>query len=194
VTRVLKAGNVHGVNSESSSRAAAATALEEERQAAISAAYTAGYDDGRAAANREGAQAGPRAAQALEALVRMGSASRAAEVDATSRAVLASAVDIAEWVLRHELSTDSRSLLARLSQAALALMPSSATKVTVSSHDEESVRGWAMNHDVEVVVDLSLSAGDARFGNGTGAADVTVAAALRIAAEALGVDPARGVR
>jgi flagellar biosynthesis/type III secretory pathway protein FliH len=194
VTRVLKAGNVHGLSRESSSRAAAATALEEERRAAISAAYAAGYDDGRAAANREGADAAPRAAQALEALVRKESANRATEVDVTSRAVLASAVDIAEWVLRHELSTDSRSLLARLEQAALALMPSSTTKVTVSPHDEESVRCWALNHDVEVFVDLSLSPGDARFGNGTGDADVTVAAALRIAAEALGVDPARGVR
>jgi hypothetical protein len=47
---------------------------------------------------------------------------------------------------------------------------------------------------VELVVDAALAPGDARYDNGTGTVEVTVAAALRIAAEALGIDPARGVR
>jgi hypothetical protein len=53
------------------------------------------------------------------------------------------------------------------------------------------VRGWAARHDVDVVVDASLEPGDATYDNGAGSAEVTVAAALRIAAEALGVDPSR---
>ena len=42
----------------------------------------------------------------------------AEEVSGTSRAVLAAALDVTEWVLRHELPADSRSLLTRLGEAA----------------------------------------------------------------------------
>ena len=191
MTRVLKAASVHGVHQRAHDRVVAELAEEQERQAAVAAAYASGFDDGRAAALREGAGAAPRAAAALEHLVAVATQTRVTTVDATSRAVLAAAIDIAQWVLRHELAADSRSLLQRLDEAAHALLPSSRSKVVVSPHDEAAVREWAGRHDVDVVVDAALEAGDARFDNGAGSAEVTVSAALRIAAEALGVDPSR---
>jgi flagellar assembly protein FliH len=192
VSRVLKAGQVVSVKQESASRVAAELAVEQERQTAVAQAYAAGYDDGRAAAVRDGAEAAPRGAAALERLLHVAAQQRTDVVDASSRAVLAAAVDIAEWILRHELGNDTRSVLDRLGAAAQALMPSTTARVTVSPADEAAVRGWAVRHDVEVVVDPALAAGDAHFHNGAGHVDVTVSAALRIAAEALGVDPARG--
>jgi flagellar biosynthesis/type III secretory pathway protein FliH len=191
VTRVLKAGDVLGVNRQAHDRVAAELAAEQERQAALAAAYAAGFDDGHAAAGREGAAAGPRAAAALQRLVTLAEQAQHEVADATSRAVLASAIDIAEWVLRHELSLNSRSLLERLKASAHALLPSTTSRVHVSPYDEAVVRGWAAQHDVEVLVDPELDPGNARYESGAGSVDVTVAAALRIAAEALGVDPSR---
>ncbi|MCW2599382.1 MAG: Flagellar assembly protein FliH [Frankiales bacterium] len=190
--RFLKAGDVKEVRNEAAARTAAALLAEKERQDTIAAAYAAGLDDGRGAALAEGADAGPRIAAALEQLARTATTQRAAAVDVSSRAVLASAIDIAEWVLRHDLSKDSRSVLARLGAAAAAMLPSATTRATVSPHDEAAVRTWADGLDIEIVVDPRLDPGDARFDNGTGTVDVTVAAALRIAAQAMGVDPARG--
>lgn len=194
MTSFLKAEDVQGVRSEAVARSTAALLAEQERQDAVAGAYARGLDAGRAEALAQGADAGPRVAAALEQLARTGSLQRADAVDATSRAVIASAVDIAEWVLRHELSHDTRSILARLSEAASALLPSASTRAIVSPADEATVRAWCTTRDIELVVDPALNAGDARFDNGTGSVDVTVAAALRIAAEALGVDPARGVQ
>jgi len=192
MTRVLKAGDVLGVRQDASARVAAELAQEQERQDALAAAYSAGMDDGRAAAEREALGAGPRAATALERLVSLASAQQHEVADTTSRAVLAAAIDIAEWVLRHELSITSKSLLERLNASAQALLPSMQSKVHVSPHDELVVRGWAIAHEVEVIVDDTLAPGDARFDSGAGSVDVTVNAALRIAAEALGIDPSRG--
>ncbi len=191
MTRVMKAEAVHGVHQRAHERVVEELAAAQVRQDAVAEAYARGFDDGRAAAQREGAEAAPRAAVALEHLVAIATQTRLATVDATSRAVLAAAIDIAQWVLRHELAEDTRSLLQRLDEAASALLPSSRSKVTVSPHDEAAVQGWASRHDIDVVVDDSLAAGDARFDNGAGTAEVTVSAALRIAAEALGVDPSR---
>ena len=191
MTRVLKAERVLGVKEDAHARVAAELAAEQERQAAIAAAYAAGYDDGRAAAERAGADAGPRGAAALEQLLAHAQAQRTEAVDTTSRAVLAAAMDVAEWVLRHELGATSKSLLERLTAAAKALLPSPTSRVTVSSYDEAAVRAWAAGQEMEVVVDPALGPGDARLESGAGTVDVTVAAALRIATEALGVDPAR---
>jgi flagellar biosynthesis/type III secretory pathway protein FliH len=194
VPRFLKAGDVLAVRTESSARIGAALVAEQQRQDSVAAAYAAGLDDGRAAAVAENADAGPRIAAALEQLARTAHSHQVVAIDVSSRAVLASAIDIAEWILRHELSSDSRSMLARLAEAASALLPSPTTRATVSSYDEAAVRAWADGRDVQVVMDPHLAAGDARFDNGTGSVDVTVAAALRIAAEAMGVDPARGAQ
>lgn len=194
MTRVLKAERVVGVRHAAHERVAAELAAEQERQAAVAAAYAAGFDDGRAAALRAGADAGPRGAVALEQLLAHARQQHTTAVDATSRAVLAAAMDVAQWVLGHELRADSRSLLDRLAAATNALLPTPRTTVTVSPYDEEAVRAWAVGHDVEVAVDPALGPGDGRLDTGAGSVDVTVAAALRIAGEALGVDPARGPR
>jgi flagellar assembly protein FliH len=194
VTRVLKAERVAGVKQAAHDRVLAELAAEQERQAAVAAAYAAGFDDGQAAAVRAGADAAPRGAAALEQLLAHSRAQHTATVDTTSRAVLAAAMDVAQWVLGHELRADTRSLLDRLAAAANALLPSPTTTVTVSPYDEEAVRAWAAGRDVVVAVDPSLGPGDGRLDSGAGSVDVTVAAALRIAGEALGVDPARGPR
>jgi flagellar biosynthesis/type III secretory pathway protein FliH len=194
VTRVLKAERVVGVRQAAHDRVTAELAAEQDRQAAVASAYAAGFDDGQAAALRAGAEAAARGAAALEQLLAQARQQRTATVDATSRAVLAAAMDVAEWVLRHELGADSRSVLERLGAAATALLPSATSTVTVSPYDEEAVRAWAVGQDITVTVDASLGAGDARLDSGAGRVDVTVAAALRIAGEALGVDPARAPR
>jgi flagellar assembly protein FliH len=194
VSGVLKAHLVPAAQAVEREANLALLAVEKERQDAIAAAYAAGMDAGRDAALAASAAAGPRIAEALEQLAASARQHQVEAVDTTSRAVLASAIDIAEWILRHELPTDSRSLLARLGEAASALLPSPTARVVVGPADEPAVREWASMRDVELVVDPALAPGDARYDNGTGSVEVTVAAALRIAAEALGIDPARGVR
>lgn len=194
MTAFLKAEHVTAVRDTGAAASVEALRLEQERQDAIAAAYAAGLDDGRAQAEAASAAAGPRIAQALEQLAQAARAQQSAAVDESSRAVLASAIDLAEWILRHELSASSRSVLLRLGEAATALLPAPNPRAIVSSHDEVAVRAWAEGRGVDVVVDPHLAAGDAYFDNGTGSVEVTVSAALRIAAEALGVDPARGVQ
>ena len=194
MSSVLKAHLVPAARESEKSAGLAVLAAEKERQDAIAAAYAAGLDAGRAAALAESAAAAPRIAEALEQLTAASRLHQTEAVDTTSRAVLASAIDIAEWILRHELPADSRSLVARLGEAASALLPSPTARVVVGPADEPAVREWAVLRGVELVVDATLAPGDARYDNGTGTVEVTVAAALRIAAEALGIDPARGVR
>jgi flagellar biosynthesis/type III secretory pathway protein FliH len=191
-SRFLKAGSVQGVRDDAVARTAAALLDEKQRQDAVAGAYARGLDEGRATALAAGADAGPRIAAALEQLAGTAAQQQTEAVNVTSRAVLASAIDIAEWVLRHELSRDSRSVLARLAEAATALLPSAQAIATVSPADLAAAQEWATNRDIQVLVDAHLAPGDARFDNGTGSVDVTVSAALRIAAEAMGVDPARG--
>ena len=192
--RIVRSVDVLAVRDDAARTRAAVLQAQTERQDAIAAAYAAGLDDGRDQAHAAGAAATPRLAAALEQLLLVARETHSEAVDRTSRAVLASAVDIAEWILRHELPTDTRSILSRLSEAAAALLPSPRARVVVSPTDAEQVQAWARTRDLEVVVDPALPAGDALFHSGDGTVEVTVAAALRIAAEALGIDPARGVQ
>lgn len=186
--RVLKAGDVAGVRVSEAAVRTAQLQAEAERQQALADAYAAGFDDGVRRAVAQGADAAPRGAAALEALLAQVQRLHAEEVTASGRAVLAAAVDVAEWVLRSEVSESSRSLLARLEQSASALLPSPTTRVLVSAADADAVREWAgRRNGVEVVVDPSLAQGDAGVETDAGSVDVSVAAALRIACEALDV-------
>jgi len=194
MSRVLKAGDVVPLSRAADERDEADNAVQREHQAALDASFQAGVAAGRAAAEHEGVDAAPRAARALEHLARHATEQRTYAVDASSRAILAAAVDVAEWVLRHELSLPGRSIIERLTLAAQSLIPSTAARVTVSPQDADIIRGWAQRHQVEVLVDESLPPGDARYESGGGSVDVTMAAALRIAAEALGTDPTPGDR
>ena len=201
-SRFVKASRVVAVRDKDLEIAASAAAVaaaadavtrEQERQALVASTYAAGYDDGLARAQRDGAAAAVRCAEALEQLVTTARGQHVAEVQDTSRAVLAAAVDIAEWILRHELPRDTRSLLTRLDEAAASLLPSPDVRVRVSSADEEAVQGWAAaRRGITVTADPALRAGDAHYDTDAGSVEVSVAAALRIAAEALGIDPARG--
>lgn len=194
MTQFLKARDVVAERTSGDAQRTAALVAEKARQDALAAAFAAGFDAGRAAALEDGSGAALRASTALEALVAQVTRLHAEEVDASSRAVLACALDLAEWVLRHELPASSRSLLARLGEASQALLPSPTTRIVVARCDAQAVRGWAAGRaGVEVVVDDALAPGDAAVDTEAGSVDVSVAAALRIAAETLGVDPARGV-
>lgn len=186
--RVVKAGAVVGLRDDGAAGRAAALAAEAERQQALAAAYAAGFDDGVRRAVAQGAEAAPRGAAALEALLAQVSRLHAEEVAATGRTLLTAAVDVAQWVLRHEVSASSRSLLARLEEGATALLPAPGTRVLVSPHDAAAVREWAQRRSgMTVVVDETLQPGDAGVETDAGSVDVSVAAALRIAAEGLAV-------
>lgn len=187
--RVVKAGNVPQVRDAQAVQRTAELAAEAERQEALAAAYAAGFDDGVRRAVAQGAEAAPRGAAALEALLAQVARMHAEEVTATGRAVLTAAVDVAQWVLRHEVSQSSRSLLARLEESASALLPAAGTRVLVSAADAGAVRDWAATRSgTTVVVDPALAPGDASVETDAGSIDVSVAAALRIAREALDVD------
>ncbi len=193
-TRLLKAGDVVGVRRRVAAQAAVADEQRAAQQSQVDQAFAAGYEEGRRSALDEGAGAALRGAAALEQLAATAARAHSTEVTTTSRAVLAAALDVTEWVLRHELARDSRSLLTRLGEAAASLLPSPTTRVGVSAVDAAAVRAWgARRSGVEVHVDPALAPGDATLDTDAGSVDVSVAAALRIAAETLGVDPARGV-
>jgi flagellar biosynthesis/type III secretory pathway protein FliH len=182
--RVLKAGTV------ADALAAGAGAAEAERQARhraeLEQAYAEGVAAGRAAAAAEGAAVGPRAAAALERLAEEVTRQGVTEIDAADEAVRRIALDVTEWVLRGEPSQASATLLSRLSTAARALAPAPTAVVRCSLDDLELVQGWARD-GVEVVGDARLAAGEARLDRGAGSAVLTFNAALRRAAEALGV-------
>ena len=188
--RVLKADQVTSRQEETSVQAALEQIRKDERDAELAAARAEGVVQGLAMARQEGAAAAPRIGAALEELVRLAHEEHRAAVEETSRAMLAGAVDIAEWVLRHELSQSGTSVIARLGQAVNALLPAPSTRVRVSPADAEQVHPWARAHGVEVEVDPTVAMGDAYLDNGVGAVDVSVAAALRIVAHTLGIDPA----
>ena len=188
--KVLKAGDVAGVRATLVADRTAALAAEAERQQELAAAYASGFDDGVRRAVAQGAEAAPRGAAALEALLEQVARLHAEEVTATGRAVLTAAVDVAQWVLRHEVSAGSRSLLARLEESASALLPAPTTRVLVNAADADAVRDWAAGRPgTTVVVDPALAPGDASVETDAGSIDVSVAAALRIAREALDVGP-----
>lgn len=195
--RVLKAGGVRlsGAPAPGAAPSAAELAHEAhqaELEAAGAEAFRAGIEYARAEASALQAAAAVRGAAALERLADLAADQQTAAVSAASRAVLAAALDVAEWVLRDELSTHGRALLRRLDEAATRLLPSSRLTVMVSGQDLESVTGWARSRpEADVVVDPGLSPGDARLVTDAAQADVTVAAALRVACELLGVDPGR---
>ncbi|MBC7552212.1 MAG: hypothetical protein H7269_15255 [Cellulomonas sp.] len=166
--------------------------------AALGQAWSDGVAEGREQARGELAgaatAAAERGADALDRLAVLSSQQQATAISDASRAVLAAALDIAEWILRQELSRDSKALLHRLEDAAGRLLPATGLEVAVSPADEAMVRVWATRRNgTTVIPDAELAPGDARMRTEAGQADVTVAAALRVACELLGVDPARAL-
>ena len=195
--RVLKAGSVETVDRSRTEMAAEALRVEQERQAELAAAFEAGRAQGRAEGIEETERAGVaavmRATEAIETVSATLNAHESGSYAATSDAILAAAVDVAEWVLRRELSHDGRALLVRLGEAAADLLPSPTTRIAVSPADHALVLEWAAGRSrvgTEVIADARLRPGDAVITTDAGLAEVTVEAALATAAQALGlVDP-----
>jgi flagellar biosynthesis/type III secretory pathway protein FliH len=185
-SRLLKADAVAARNATAARWAAEQS--ERERQADIDQAYQRGFNDGRQAAEQEGASASLRGAAALVQLVSESERLSAETVDAADTALLGAVLELTTWVLHAEPSQASHSLLARLSAAARTLTPGPHTVVRCSTADVASVTGWA-RAGVEVVEDPRLAPGEARLDRGEGSAVLTYSAALRRAAEHLGLTP-----
>ncbi len=185
-SRLLKADDVAARNAAVAHQAAEAAAREQQH--GRDQAYSAGFAAGRAAAEAEGVAAAARGAGALEQLAAETARLSAEAVDATDAAVLGAVLDLTGWLLRAEPSQASRSLLDRLSVAARTLTPGPRTVVRCSAEDLDAVQGWARS-GVEVVADARLAPGEARLDRGDGSAVLTFSAALKRAAEALGLPP-----
>ena len=190
--RVLRADAVRTVRAreldEALERARSEQDAELGRQ--LAQARAEGHAAGVADALAQGTQAALRAAAALEALAVTVQAQQDREVAATGAAVLELALTVSEWVLRRELSADGGALLRRLEEGLTALLPSPTTRISVSPADSALVAEWAERRGrvgTEVVADARLAPGDAVVVTDAGRAEVTVAAALRTAGEALGV-------
>lgn len=161
-------------------------AAEKERQDALAAAYAAGFDAGREAAGADGAAAALRGAAALERLEQRVAAHTATQEGRTLTALVDCAFEIASWALRGTADPEVRGLLTRLEEAAAALLPSPTTRVRVAPADLAAVTSWATHRvGTEVVADTGLAPGDALLETDGGSVDVTLAAALRVAAAAL---------
>jgi flagellar biosynthesis/type III secretory pathway protein FliH len=185
-SRLLKATDVAARDEAVLRRAT--EAAETDRKEAIDEAYRTGFAAGRNAAEQDGASASLRGAAALEQLAVESQRMTAEAVDATESALLGTVLELTAWVLRAEPSQASRSLLDRLSAAARTLTPGPHTVVRCSTEDVDAVTGWARS-GVEVVPDVRLAPGEARLDRGDGSAVLTFSAALRRAAETLGLPP-----
>ncbi len=194
--RVLKNANVVAVPSavQRAAEAEQKARVEAERLAELretaKAARAAGYRAGVEETLAAGQDAALRGAAALERLADTVEGRQQAEVDATAETVVRAALEIAEWVLRRELTDGGRTLLARLEAGMTALLPSPTTRIAVSRHDHAVIAEWAEGRGrigTTVLADARLAAGDAVVITDAGSADLTVAAALRAAGEALGL-------
>jgi len=197
--RVLRAATVLTVpaaevdEAEQRSRRVAEAELAVRLDQARAEGHAAGVAETLAA----GTQAALRAGAALETLTAAVCAQQDREVEATGAAVLELALTVAEWVVRRELSTDGTALLRRLEEGLTALLPSPTTRISVSHADSALVTEWADSRGrvgTEVVADSRLACGDAVVVTDAGRAEVTVAAALRTAGEALGLPEQQGGR
>ena len=196
--RVLKSPTIRAVPTAEQARAEAeakaraeAQRLGELRQAA-EAGRAEGYRAGVEETLASGQEAGLRGASALERVLAKVDGMREREVHATAEGVVTAALEIAEWVLRRELSDEGRSLLTRLETGLTSLLPSPSTRIAVSHADHAVVAQWAEARGrvgTTVVADARLTPGDAVVVTDAGSADLTVAAALKTAADALGLTP-----
>ena len=163
----------------------------------LAQARAQGHAEGVAETLAAGTQATLRAGSALETLTAAVCAQQDREVEATGAAVLSLGLTVSEWVLRRELSADGTALLRRLEEGLTALLPSPTTRISVSHQDAPLVTEWADSRGrvgTEVVADSRLAPGDAVVVTDAGRAEVTVAAALRTAGEALGLPEQQGER
>jgi flagellar biosynthesis/type III secretory pathway protein FliH len=184
--RVLKAADVVQQARVASEQTAQAAVLQAGLDAARAEGYQAGIVAARQDLEGQALAAGPRIAAALEQLAAESARLQGETVASTNDAVLSAALDIAGWILRANPAAASESLLPRLTAAARTLAPGDRTVVRVSPHDLEAVNAWARN-GVEVIPDSRLAAGEARLDRGEGSAVLTFSAALRRAADTLGI-------
>lgn len=156
----------------------------------VELARAEGHAAGVAAALAEGQASVHRAADALDRLAESAETAAIVEVAAASTLMIETALQISEWLVRRELSDDGKTLLSRLETGLTALLPSPTTRISVSPADHPLVSEWAAGRGrvgTVVVADQRLAPGDAVVTTDAGRAEITVAAALHTAAEALGL-------
>jgi flagellar biosynthesis/type III secretory pathway protein FliH len=191
--RVLRAGSVVTVDAQSHVDEQLRVRAQEQRdlEQLLQAARAQGRAEGVADTLADGSAAVLRAAAALDQLSARVGAQQQEQVQAASETVLGLGLQVAEWVLRRELSEDGgQALLTRLELGLTALLPSPTTRISVSHADRALVAEWAEGRGrvgTEVVADHRLEPGDAVVVTDAGRAEITVAAALRTAAETLGL-------
>lgn len=192
VRRIFRADAVRTVTAPELS--AQLTQLEQDRavelQRLLELARAEGHAAGLAQARAEGEAAVLRAGTALEQLTATVCATQESENRAGTGVLLETALQVAEWVVRRELTEDGTALLGRLEAGLTALLPSPTTRISVSHADHALVSEWAEGRGrigTVVTADQRLAPGDAVVTTDAGRAEVTVAAALRTAAEALGL-------
>lgn len=162
---------------------------DEELQKALAEAYEEGRRFAEEGAAGRQAAAAERGAAALEKLLHVAEQSRSAALDLGTRTVATAALDIVEWVLRQDASQRTTGLIARLTETATNLLPAGKWTVVSAPAEAEYIRAWALDRpDVTVVESVAIAPGDAQVQYGDATADVSVSAALRIAAEVLGVE------
>jgi flagellar biosynthesis/type III secretory pathway protein FliH len=186
---VLKAGVMRASVEAAEAVREAQARHEQQLQAAFDGGYAAGVADGQAAAEAQGHAAAPRLVAVLDRIADDLTVQHAAALEDSTQALLAVAFDLADWVLRTEpgaVAAASASLPQRLSEAARTLAAGPNAVVRCSHEDLAAVSGWARD-GVEVLPDPRLAPGEARLDRGDGSAVLMFAAALRAAAETLGM-------
>ena len=193
--RVLRAATVRTVSAVEVEleQARRTRVLDDELTRQLAFAHAQGRAAGVADTLAQGQQAVLSAAEMLQTLCATVEAQQDREVRATATAVVELALLVSQWMLRRELSDDGAALLNRLEEGLLALLPSPTTRLSVSHVDHALVAEWAASRGrvgTQVVADSRLAPGDAVVVTDAGHAELTVAAALAAAAEALGLTTA----
>ena len=159
---------------------------EAEHDAAVAAAYQAGLAAGRTAALAEVDAAGVAATERAARAVGTALEALRTEVAGTTDELLATAVEVARWVIGRDLLADSTSLLERLGDATVRLVSPENLVIAVAPRDVPLVTEWAAGR-ARVVGDPRLAPGEAKVTSQSSEAVVTIAQAIRRAQEALGI-------
>jgi flagellar biosynthesis/type III secretory pathway protein FliH len=186
--RVLKAGAVNAAPVLSLLGDDMAAQQQREAEAALAAAvaeaYQRGVGDGRAAAESDGVGAMPRVADAIAAATAGATAAAAEQVRSDTDALVATAVEVAAWMVGEQAMIDPSLLIDRIERALDGLAATTSLEIEVAPSQLQIVQQWA-GADVEVVANAQLGPADAQIRAGAATADLTVAEAVRRAMAAV---------
>ena len=186
---VLKAERVRVIDAAGAATAAsrAAEAQAAEHRADVDAAYQAGLVEGRRQAEADGIASVPRLADTVgKAAASVWEAVSRRKAEETE-VVLATALEVARWIVGRELSSSPELLGERIEAALADLLPTGRLTLFVSPSQVDAINEWLADtaRDADVVADRTVSPGEARLEAGDASADLTFDTALARAREAL---------